>query len=443
MDGRKIALTLILFVCALSSSYADVYPYTRGNQAKLLEDPHVSARQKIKMVQQAKEHIHIITFFWDDTSFALKLGQELIKAHQRGVEVRVLTSYLPSFLTDLTGGSRRKLINYSKQYEDFTFITLKTFDQLITTNNFHEKIFLIDAKEVILGGRNISDSQFEGKDMEVALRGEIVNQVQDHFHKMTNFVVELFIEKRCQSRFVRKCEKALKRYLPGLFKRSDKYFPKQPFYHSNAEARLITHNVLIKQWENDFQESEQRIRMEDDIVETLADLDFEKIRGYNYFIIPTPRYKDFLMKSLEAGKQIEIVTNSQKSAASVSDTGYIYALGPMIELAKKGLNIIEWQGQAPLHYLHTKVMIFDDERAIIGSHNFGVGSTSVSNEIAVEIKSSPIVERLIEIFENDKQNSELTQQVDVKFLQKKLEANKFMSFLLNLAPVTKTLREFY
>jgi phosphatidylserine/phosphatidylglycerophosphate/cardiolipin synthase-like enzyme len=181
----------------------------------------------------------------------------------------------------------------------------------------------------------------------------------------------------------------------------------------------------------------------DDIVETIISTPFKKLRGYNYFIIPTPRYKNFLIQSLEEGKQIEIVTNSQTSASSVSDSGYIYALKPMIELSKKGLDIIEWRGKAPHTYLHTKVMIFDEDRAIIGSHNLGVGSTSVSNEIAVEINSPSHVARLIEIFENDKKDTELTNQVDTEFLKKKLQENKFMSFLLNFSPIAKTLSEFY
>jgi len=443
VDILKIALILLLYISTPTNSYAEIYPYTRGNQVELLEDPHESAQQKIEFIRQAQDHIHIISFFWDDSNFAKQLADELIKAHKRGVEVRLLTSYLPSFLTDLQGDSRNRLMNYSDLHEDFLFIALKTFKQLITTNNLHEKIFLIDAEFAILGGRNISDSQFKGKDMEVLLRGQVVNQVQHHFHKMMNFVVDLFIEKRCNGVLSLRCEKTKKRYIPGLFKSSQKYLPRQPFYESDVEARILTHNVLIEQWKNDYKENEDRVEIVDDIVETIISTPFKKLRGYNYFIIPTPRYKNFLIQSLEEGKQIEIVTNSQTSASSVSDSGYIYALKPMIELSKKGLDIIEWRGKAPHTYLHTKVMIFDEDRAIIGSHNLGVGSTSVSNEIAVEINSPSHVARLIEIFENDKKDTELTNQVDTEFLKKKLQENKFMSFLLNFSPIAKTLSEFY
>ena len=48
-----------------------------------------------------------------------------------------------------------------------------------------------------------------------------------------------------------------------------------------------------------------------------------------------------------------------------------------------------------------KVLIFDEDHIIIGSHNFGTGSTSVSNEIAVEIKSKRIADRLIDVFESE------------------------------------------
>lgn len=444
MYTLRIILIFTILICGASEGLADVYPYTRGNQIELLENPEDSAQEKIEFIRDAKHHIHIITFFWDDTDFALTMADELIKAHKRGVEVRILTSHLPSFLTDLDGNSRHKLIEYSQNKPRFTFVALKNFGPLITTNNLHEKIFLIDAELAILGGRNISDSQFNGKDMEVVLRGEVVNQVQDHFLKMLSFVIDLYVQKDCQKPQHKKCLRIIERFSAAHFeKTSSLYFPHQPFYESDIEARVLTHNVLMEQWEHDYKEHEERVEIHDDIIETIANTPFNKIRGYNYFMMPTPRYKEFLIESLKNGKQIELVTNSKTSAAAVSSKGYVHSLNSMIELAEHGLQIIEWKGKAPYVYMHTKMMIFDDERVIIGSHNFGAGSTSVSNEIAVEFKSRPLAARLIEIFESDKADSELTQKATLAYLRDNLKSDLFTSFILGLSPIRKTIREFY
>jgi len=300
----------------------------------------------------------------------------------------------------------------------------------------------VDAQVVILGGRNISDSQFNGMDMEVIFKGEVVNQVQDHFQKTMNFVVDIFLEDQCKNTQSRRCKKTSNKYVPGLFLRASNYFPKQPFYTEDVEARILSHNVLIEQWKNDYKESEDRILIRDDIIEAMVDTPFERIRGYNYFIVPTPRYKEFLIQSLADGKKIEIMTNSKGSASAVSDKAYIYALRPMIELADLGLEIIEWHGLAPEYYLHAKVMIFDEDEAIVGSHNFGIGSTSVSNEIAIQFHSLRVVSELVQIFESDKNDPSITKKVDPPFLRHMLEENSFMSFLLNLSPIKKTLREF-
>lgn len=442
MQSKILILLLSLFM--LSEVQGTVYPFVTGNKLSLLEDSREAAELKLEMVRQAKHHIHIITFFWDDTEFPKALAEELVRANKRGVEVRILTTYFPSFATDLTGRGRRSLRNIGNEKDAiFSFIALKSYDNLVLFNILHEKVFLVDGKQVILGGRNISDSRFAGKDMEVLIEGETVNQVQTHFHKTHEFVVDLVIDHKCKRAESRKCREAKGELEPTRFDKESVYFPRQPHFPDGVEARILAHEVLIDQLKNDYVGAEERTLIQDDIVDVVANTEFEVLRGYNYFILPTPAYQNFLENRLSEGKRIEIVTNSYQSASTVSNKGYLLSLPSMIDLSSKGLQIIEWQGAAPESYLHTKVMIFDNNRVIIGAHNFGVGSTSVSNEIAIEIKSEQIASRLIDIFESDKQNPTLAKPVGTDFLEQMYRRHRVMVNILQFSPLNHVLQQLY
>ncbi len=438
------ALFILLSFIMISQAQATIYPFVKGNRLSLLEDSREAADLKIEMVRQAKHHIHIITFFWDDTSFPKKLAEELIEANKRGVEVRILTTYFPSFATDLTGIGRRSLQNIESEKDAiFSFIALKSYDNLVLFNILHEKVFLVDGKQAILGGRNISDSRFAGKDMEILLEGETVNQVQKHFHKTYEFVANLVINHNCKRERAKKCRETKAQFESARFAETKAFFPKQPKFSDGVEARILAHEVLIDQMENDYRGLSERSLIQDDIVDVVAATKFETLRGYNYFILPTPAYQNFLEKKLAEGKTIEIVTNSYHSASTVSNKGYLLSLPSMIDLSKKGLQIIEWQGAAPESYLHSKVMIFDNDHVIIGAHNFGIGSTSVSNEIAIEFKSEEIASRLIEIFESDKANPTLAKPVDTEFLEKMYRRHRVMVKLLQFSPLSHIMQQLY
>jgi hypothetical protein len=72
-----------------------------------------------------------------------------------------------------------------------------------------------------------------------------------------------------------------------------------------------------------------------------------------------------------------------------------------------------------------------------------VGSTAVSNEIAIEFKSKPIADRLIEVFEYESGNPAITQKADLNFLEQEYEKYKVQIKILRLKIVEGILREIY
>ena len=195
---KKGFLSLIIYIILTSLVNAKIYDFTEGNYIRPLLSSRGSAGVKIRLVQNAKKHIHIMTYYWDDNSFPNGLIEELKKAHERGVEIRIMTTYLPSLAKDIKHSARKKLLaslEESPSKATLSYLELTPGISKNLTSNLHEKIFLVDGKVAILGGRNISDDDFKSKDLELMIRGPVVNQVQDHFQGMQTFLIKLKSQK--------------------------------------------------------------------------------------------------------------------------------------------------------------------------------------------------------------------------------------------------------
>lgn len=444
------SLLITAFSCCFFSAgplSATVYDYTYNNNVILLEDARAAVALKMDMVKKARHHIHIMSFYWDNNGFPIELMDELNKAHARGVDVRIMTSYIPTLTMDFFAVSKRALYKGTdkKSKTVVAYLKLVPGNKQDFTNNIHEKIFLVDGEKAILGGRNISDNDFRAKDLEVLLVGEVVNQVQKHFEKMFSFLIRLKIKDKCFDR----SKKCAEKFNMAKFSEQDSgFYPEQPSFSGGLKARILTNEILLQQDEFNYW-GEERFYAKDDIIDTIINTDFTRLRAYIYFIIPIKRFKLYLEQKLSEGKKIETITNSRVTAASISDAGYLFGLPEMLNLTKRGMDIYQWLGSEPepgkdhLHYLHEKVMLFDEDHAIVGSHNFGAGSTSVSSEIAVEFYSKPVTQRLIEVFDAEKENTIKTTKSSVPSLEKEIVENRFMIRILHAFFIKNIIRELY
>ena len=90
---RNILGLLLLSMCIfVSEASAKIYDYTQGNKLTLIENPDESVDHKIELINKARHHIHIMTFFWDNSKVPTRISDALNRAHDRGVEIRILTT---------------------------------------------------------------------------------------------------------------------------------------------------------------------------------------------------------------------------------------------------------------------------------------------------------------------------------------------------------------
>jgi phosphatidylserine/phosphatidylglycerophosphate/cardiolipin synthase-like enzyme len=406
-------LSLLLSLLPWVEAAAEVYPIREGNHVTVLQDPADALRRKIALIKRANHHIHIMTYYWDDSPVGLEVANAVRAALDRGVEVRVLSTRIPTRATDPgmkireilkppTADGRRAVVHFAGPV-GYPF---GVFD------NIHEKLLLIDGEVAVIGGRNFSSFIWDARDCEFLLEGPVVQDLQRHFKKMLDFVAEGHAAMECGKRQT----DCYRQWLLDTFAQEPLYFDAFRSYADGVKARLITHSAPLEDWGIDLSR-EQRLEQNDDIVETLANAEFQTLRIYNYFLLHTPRVRDFLVQSIEGGKEIEIITNSLESSAYLSELGYRVALPEAATLPEGDVSYYLWRSSSREKYLHAKVVILDDDHVIVGSHNFTTASTAVSSELAVEIWSRPVASDLIAMFDADKQ---LCDEVDVAFFQEQL-----------------------
>ncbi|MFT3824810.1 MAG: cardiolipin synthase [Chitinophagaceae bacterium] len=129
-------------------------PLTGQNRVKLLVNGDETFPEILKAIGEAKKHIHIEYYIYEDDITGRQIADALIKKAQEGVAVR--------FVYDDFGSRsiRRKLIPRMKEagietYAFYEIIFLFTANRINYRN--HRKIIVIDGCTSFVGGINISD----------------------------------------------------------------------------------------------------------------------------------------------------------------------------------------------------------------------------------------------------------------------------------------------
>lgn len=129
-------------------------PLTCNNSVKILVNGENKFPEVMKALREAKNHIHIEYYIYEDDNIGTEIGNILIQKAQQGVDVR--------FIYDDFGSSsiRKKFVsdlrhNGVKAFPFFK-ISFISFANRINYRN-HRKIIVIDGHTAFVGGINVSD----------------------------------------------------------------------------------------------------------------------------------------------------------------------------------------------------------------------------------------------------------------------------------------------
>ena len=340
----------------------DRSPLTTNNSAKLLINGEEKFPEVLKELQNAKHHIHIEYYIYEDDEIGRAIEKILIEKAKSGVEVR--------FIYDDFGSRsiRRKLVPALRAAgaEAFPFYKINHPIYFANRLNYrnHRKIVIIDGKTAFVGGINVSDKYINTetpklfwRDTHLRIDGEAVWGLQKIFLADWNF---------CSGQRVSPTEEFFQNFKG---KEGDQWVqlaasgPDSPFpgiLYSYLQALAIAKNT-VNITTPYFIPGE----------EFISALQMAALRGVKVRLL-VPGISDSFF--------VNAVSKAQYSG--------LLQYGIEIYLYKKG-------------FVHAKTMVCDDAISVVGTANLDHRSFDLNFEVNAIVYDRSVAAEMVAAFEND------------------------------------------
>lgn len=186
------------FLAQADAALAASTPDQPHNTVTLLDIGQNALAARVNLIRAAQHSIDIQTYIWSRDDAGMLVLDELVQAARRGVKVRILADQLsslndPALLSRLARASRNlsiKLYNPTfdaahSNYVEYAASLLCCFAKF--NQRMHNKLFLVDGKVGIVGGRNYQnhyydwDAQMDFLDRDVIVAGPAGQQMARSF----------------------------------------------------------------------------------------------------------------------------------------------------------------------------------------------------------------------------------------------------------------------
>ena len=172
---------------------------------KLLEQGDEALLARINLIRSAQRSIRIQTFIWTNDECGRLVMWELIKAvKQRGVDVEVIADHLFSdqdpatvaYLASLDPKLRVKIYNPASERirpAALDILTAAVTDFTKLNLRMHNKVFLVDDRYAIVGGRNYANAYYDRtiglnfKDRDVLVVGPVAEDIRRSYDRFADF----------------------------------------------------------------------------------------------------------------------------------------------------------------------------------------------------------------------------------------------------------------
>ena len=336
-----------------------------NNNATLLVNGELKFPEVIESIRNAKHHIHIQYYIYENDEIGNQLAQALIEKAKEGVKVR--------FIYD-DFGSRNIRKNIVKQLREagveaypFYKINLIFLANRMNYRN-HRKIVVIDGDIGYVGGINVADNYINnGKDKEKLFW-------RDTHLKITGIsVINL------QFTFLTDWNFCANQKLPF----SNDYFPME-------NKTKVYGNHLIQFVSSGPDSKYPKIKYT--LIQAILTAKHEICITSPYFI-PDKSFLDAIIIAALSGVNVKLLAPSKSDSFIVNTTTQSY----FQELLDAGVEIYTYNKG----FVHAKTMVCDRKVAIVGTANLDNRSFDLNFEINAIVYDEAIATELQKEFEND------------------------------------------
>ncbi|MFC0446114.1 phospholipase D family protein [Pseudidiomarina halophila] len=415
---------------AAVSEQAERHPDRSG--IHILADSQDAFAARIQLVRGAERSIDLQYYIWRLDSTGSMLTQELVKAAQRGVRVRLL---LDDFETTGLDAQLNRLHQHPnievRLFNPFVMRSQKWLGFITdldrANRRMHNKTFTVDNSVTIIGGRNIADPYFGAtddflfSDLDVLAIGPVVNAVvtdfDDYWNSKSAYPIDLIHPADQPPTDSAPIEKIVQQHTSG----DDAVNHQTVVDESQFFTRLVAGGLELT-WapttmlSDDPSKGLGRAAEDEQLYPRLEDIILQseqRLYLVTPYLIPTASGVEVLKELAAKGVDINILTNS----LAATDLAIVYAgyIKWRRELLEAGIKLYELKlsdeqlasdedaaGSFSLSAgsLHAKAAAIDGKLLFIGSFNFDPRSANLNTELGFIIASPELTQALEQAFEN-------------------------------------------
>ena len=320
MNENQLNLIKLLYKNSESAGYA-------FNKIDILADGESTFNALFEAIRNAKDHIHIEFFIFDDDKISNRLRELLIQKANEGVRVRMIYDYWGSF--DLSKKYLKSLKHAGVYIRPFLPFRWRISRSSKINFRNHRKLIIVDGNVGFTGGLNVADRYIFGnslgkwRDTFVRMEGSVVHGLQ------LLFMVDWFFVDR--------------KLIDG-----PQYFPEP-----------VKHELNLVQLVNSGPDSDWEAIMQG-IASAIASAT-KYIYIHSPYFMPTDVIATCLQMAALSGVDVRLMIPA-RSDSRLSDASTSSYLAPALEA---GVRVFRYNNG----FLHSKAIVIDDFISIVGSCN--------------------------------------------------------------------------
>lgn len=349
------------------------YTPTSHNHILLLKDGKAAFETIFNAIKKATHHIYVQYYIFEEGELAERLFRLFEIKIKEGIQVKIIYDGVGSYSLSKKYIEKLKAIGVGI----YPFLPFK-WDRFLTNLNYrnHRKILVVDGKIAFTGGMNIADKYIDGDpelgnwhDMHIQLHGMAAQQLQ------TIFMTDLFVVSEDRAVFDKQEEvtvhdegSMIVQIAPGG---PDEYFSTigHAYFYMITNAKKYIYIT-------------------------------------NPYVIPGSELLEALQVAARSGVDVRLMLSEKADSQLVSWTVRSY----FETLLKSGVNIHLF----PEGFLHSKIMVMDDQVTSIGTANMDIRSFEHNYEVNAFVYDTDFALRLKLDFLRDCQKSRTLSYAEFK-----------------------------
>jgi putative cardiolipin synthase len=422
------------------SIQAQAAPHQGQSGFRLLPDSTVAFTARAELIRNAQSSLDLQYYIVHDGISTRMLVDELLKAADRGVRVRILLDDTTSdgldwIIATLAAHPQIQIRLFNPlQLGRSTGVT-RTMGRLFNLSQqhrrMHNKLWLADNSVAIVGGRNLGDEYFDAEpnlnftDIDMLSVGPVAEQLGHSFDQYWNSAlskpIDEFLTSKPTAKDLENTRTRLEESLEETRKQNHALYQHLTTYARHPRLD-IWRRELIWAWNQALWDAPSKVLADGEpdpqlllttqLAPELNGVSKELIMISAYFVPGQPGLV-YLTGRADAGVSVRLLTNSLEATdVPAVHGGYAPYRKALLE---HGVQLFELRrqpggggGSGPHLFaskssqssdssLHSKAMIFDQQKSFIGSFNFDPRSVLWNTEVGVLVNSPELATRVREL----------------------------------------------